>query len=82
MRAGVLAGPHSYQQGGTGQVVRFRGSFGCNDHVEFRILQGGNKAERQDHSPGVQESRLFHFQVSAWKNPMRYSLRDKRVQKN
>lgn len=84
MRAGILARPHTYKQGGTGQVVRFRGSLHCNDHeiVAFRILQGGNKAKRQDHNAGVQESRLFHVQVSAWKNPVRYSPRHKKVQKN
>lgn len=84
MGAGVLAGPHTYKQGGTGQIVRFRSSLGCGDHeiVEFRSLQGGNEAKRQDHNPGVQESRVVHVQMSAWKNPMRYSPRDKRVQNN
>lgn len=59
-------------------------SLGGNDHeiVEFRILQGGEKSQKTGPQPWSSGERTFHVQVSALKNPMKYSPRDKVVQKN
>lgn len=48
MRSGVLEVYHTSQEGEIGQVVRFGTSLFFNDHenVEFRNLQGRNKAKR------------------------------------
>lgn len=47
------------------------GSLGCSDQdiVDFRILRGGNKTNKQNCYPGLQEKRLWTGQGVAWKSP-------------
>ena len=46
--------------------------------MEFRLLSGGEKAQSHNHSPGLQKSRLWPLQGSAWKNPMGHHPGEKR----
>jgi len=48
--------------------VKLEGSLGCSEHemAEFKILRAVMRAQQQAHYPGVQESRLWSLQGSAW----------------
>ena len=49
--------------------VKIKGSLGCSDHKmeEFRTWRGGSEQDKkQNHNPGLQESRLWPLQGSAW----------------
>ncbi|GAB0179939.1 hypothetical protein GRJ2_000459200 [Grus japonensis] len=48
--------------------VKLKGSLGCIDHetVEFKILRAAKKGAQQALYPGLQESRLWPLQGSAW----------------
>ncbi|KAK4806252.1 hypothetical protein QYF61_013396 [Mycteria americana] len=73
MRRGALLDLLLTNKEGLVGDVKVKGSLGCRDHemVEFRILRGRREeGEKQAHNPGLQESRLWPFQGSAWKSPM------------
>lgn len=42
------------------EQLKVMSSFGSSDHdtVEFRILRGGNKAEKQNQNPALKEKTL------------------------
>lgn len=52
--------------------VKIKGSFGCSDHkmVGVQDPEGRKEGEKQAHNPGLQESRLWPLQRSAWKSPV------------
>ena len=60
--------------------VKLKGSLGCSDHemVEFRILRAVRRVHSKLTYPGLQESRLWPPQGSAWWSTMGQSSGGKR----
>jgi len=53
-----LAKSHAHKKGLIGDV-KVKSSFGCPDHeMESRIPRGGWQVKKQDHNPGLEETRL------------------------